>query len=265
MDLTISKNMDRALKDIYLSNSINGINKSTLNALVRKEMLTSEYELTNNGKAYAISKKPLKNQCLDLNIDYQEIIIDYIGKPEPVVLEYFKSQGYLGATCEGNSIFNVLKAFMLDAIIKNSIHTEENKLKYACMTFLEAQLYNNDRKDELINSINFTSKEQFIKNFKMIISNNFIQKTCPDLSLEFAILMFDAIDRDTYIKLATKIAEDSYLYRNGWPDLTLVKDNIVEFIEVKAKDKLHESQLITIPVMKDILPFKFGVCRIKRK
>ena len=76
--------------------------------------------------------------------------------------------------------------------------------------------------------------------------------------------MFDSIEREVYVKLAKKIAEDSYLYRNGWPDLTLVKNGTVKFIEIKVNDKLHESQLITIPIMKNILPFEFSICRIKK-
>ena len=80
--------------------------------------------------------------------------------------------------------------------------------------------------------------------------------------MEFADAMYDAINSNIYISVAKKIAEDPYAYRNGWPDLTLVKGNKVLFVEVKTKDKLHDSQLVTIPVMRDIIPFVFKVCRI---
>jgi len=74
--------------------------------------------------------------------------------------------------------------------------------------------------------------------------------------------LFDATDKEVFVAVASKLAEDPYTYRNGWPDLTLIKDKEVFFIEVKTTDKLHESQLITIPEMRSILPFKFSVCKV---
>ena len=57
------------------------------------------------------------------------------------------------------------------------------------------------------------------------------------------------------------ITSNGYTYGNGWPDLTLIKDNEVLFIEVKTTDKMHESQLITIPEMRSITAFKFVFVR----
>lgn len=65
-----------------------------------------------------------------------------------------------------------------------------------------------------------------------------------------------------YIAIAKKISESPYTYKNGWPDLTLIKEGKLTFVEVKTNDKLHESQLITIPAMRDIIPSEFKVCRI---
>jgi len=105
---------------------------------------------------------------------------------------------------------------------------------------------------------------EYISNFHEIISDPFIASEYPELSMEFAVAMYDAVNTDVYIAVAKKVAEDPYTYRNGWPDLTLIKKEEVLFIEVKTNDKLQESQLITIPTMRDIMSFPFRVCRITK-
>ncbi|WP_371264495.1 VRR-NUC domain-containing protein, partial [Salmonella enterica] len=55
-----------------------------------------------------------------------------------------------------------------------------------------------------------------------------------------------------------------YQYRSGWPDLTLIRDKSIKFVEVKTTDNLHKSQLTTIPVILDVLPNTIVVCRVKR-
>lgn len=55
-----------------------------------------------------------------------------------------------------------------------------------------------------------------------------------------------------------------HLDHYSWPDLTIVKGNEVKFIEVKTTDKLHKSQLVTIPTFRKIIPYDFSVCRVIR-
>ena len=135
----------------------------------------------------------------------------------------------------------------------------------ACTRYLEAQFtILKDNISEIISEIKPVTKSRYISNFQEIISKPFIATEYPELSIEYAGALFDAIDKESFIKIAKKIAEDPYTYRNGWPDLTLVKDNIVSFVEVKTTDKLHESQLITIPAMKNLVPFDFSVCKVTK-
>jgi len=55
---------------------------------------------------------------------------------------------------------------------------------------------------------------------------------------------------------------DSYRYRSGWPDLTIGDKKQIELVEVKTTDKLHGSQLYTIPMLMSILPCNISVVRI---
>jgi len=252
--------MSLAIEKIYKTNSLEGIHNSILKSLEKQNLLSSNRVLTDIGKRYAILNLPLNQQCSALSIPYETIDISYNKKPEPIVLQHYQKLGYLGICSEGIGILTILKALMLDKLIEYNIFKDRDD---ACNRYLEAQFTTlQDRLNEIILSISSISKNQYLKNFKEIISQPYIALSYPDLSTAFASAMYDAIDTNIFIKIAKQFAEDPYTYRKGWPDLTLVKDKEVLFIEIKTNDKLHESQLITIPIMSKILPFRFSICKI---
>ncbi|EGA7539754.1 VRR-NUC domain-containing protein [Salmonella enterica] len=55
--------------------------------------------------------------------------------------------------------------------------------------------------------------------------------------------MFDTVGREKLFELAKVFAANPYQYRSGWPDLTLIRDKSIKFVEVKTTDNLHKSQL----------------------
>lgn len=252
--------MNKAITNIYSNKTIDGINKSTIKALNQRGVLDTTNALTNFGKLYAISRFPLDRQCVEISVGLHEIKLQYKGRPELALLSHYKALGYIGVSCEGAGILTVLKALMLDKLAQFNLFGSRED---ACMRYLEAQFVTLKEKiNEIISEIKLVTKSRFIFNFEEIISKPFIAFEYPELSIEYANALFNAMDRNLFIKIAEKIAEDPYTYRNGWPDLIMVKDNMVYFVEVKTTDKLHESQLITIPTMKKLLPFDFSVCKI---
>jgi len=252
--------MNLAIMDLYSNGANASIPKITIKALNSRSLLTIDGSLSPSGKRYVLSKMPLLKQCIELSLEYQSISLTYDGKPEPVLLKYYESLGYLGSYSEGIAIFTVLKALMLDELQKYSSREQ------ACTGYLDGQLFVlKDKIDEIIFSISKVNKKTFLLNFSDIICQPSTQMDkCPELSIDFANAIFDAIETNLFIKLATRIAQDPYTLRNGWPDLTLVKGDQVRFIEVKTTDKLHCSQLVTIPIMRKILPFQFSVCKVKK-
>jgi hypothetical protein len=159
---------------------------------------------------------------------------------------------------------------MLDELTKHHFNGRNG----ARSAYLESQLSNDsDVVGRCIANIPLTSREKFISNFDEIISEPYFHELIysphdpykySELSLEFAIAIYDALDVDTFVSIAKKISEDPYKYRNGWPDLTLIKGSDVLFIEVKVRDKLHESQIITIPEIQKIIPASFCICKLFR-
>ena len=255
-----TKQINQTIKDIYSKKSTKGIDTSTLKLLKNRGLVTDDGKLTIIGENHIIAKMPLPEQCKELGIELIEINLPYNGRPEKALLNYFEAKGFIGSRLEGIAIFTVLKALMLNKL------AEHNFLKSrqdACSRYLEAQFtILQDKVSEVISSICNTNKSTFINNIQEIISNPFIKSEYPELSVEFAEAIFDAIETETFVKISKQIIKDPYTYRNGWPDLTLVKEQEVMFIEVKTTDKLHENQLITIPIFCKIIPSKFCVYRI---
>lgn len=254
--------MHKAILNIYRNKTIDGVNKSTILALSQRGILDNNDQLTDFGGRYAISQLPLAKQCEEISLELNTMKLQYTGRPETALLAHYKSLGYIGVSCEGIGILTVLKALMLDKLAKyNSFNDRDD----ACTRYLEAQFtILKEKIDEIISEIKLVLKNRFVSNFQEIISKPFIALEYPELSIEFASALFDAVDKELFIKVANKLSEDPYTFRNGWPDLTLIKDGGVSLVEVKTTDKLHDSQLITIPIMRDMLPFKFSVCRITK-
>lgn len=252
--------MNKSIMSLYKNGNSEELNKSTLKALNQRKITNSNGQLTEFGERYAISRLPLAKQCEAINLELETVELQYVGRPEPAALAHFKSLGYEGVSCEGIGFLTVLKALMLNKLAEYNPFNERND---ACTRYLEAQFtILKDNINDVISEINNVTKEQYITNFEEIISQPFISLEYPELNIEFATAVYDAVDKELFYKVANKIAEDPYLYRNGWPDLTIVKNGNIEFIEVKTTDKLHESQLITIPVMRKILPFNFYAIRL---
>ena len=262
--------MKQSILQIYSEDSVEQISKSTLSALQRRDIVNVSNKLTNFGVRCAILQMPLIKQCSELSIDYKEMSLQYSGKPEIALLSYYQSLGFIGISKEGIGILTILKALMLDELTKHHFNGRNG----ARSAYLESQLSNDsDLVGRCIASIPLTSREKFISNFDEIISEPYFHELIysphdpykySELSLEFAIAIYDSLDINTFVSIARKLSEDPYNYSNGWPDLTLIKGTDVLFIEVKVRDKLHESQIITIPEIQKIIPASFCICKLLR-
>jgi hypothetical protein len=209
-------------------------------------------------------KGSLLNQCQLLNLRLQIIELNDVGQPEYAVCKYFKSQGYAGAYCEGGAILIALKALCLDSLAE---HNTFNSRSDACNRFFEAQcLILNDKKHVLLEAIRNTSKLRFIDNFKEIYSKRYrVRGYYPGLTVDFMSKLYDGVDSYTFCNIASRFMDDPYLFRKGWPDLTLIRGNELRFIEVKTTDRLHENQIVTIQAMRDVISSEFSVVKVVKK
>ena len=209
-----------------------------------------------------MAQTTLEKQCSDLNIDLLEICLDYDDSPEKAALSYFESLGFIGSYIEGFTILTVLKALMLDKLTELNHFKNRND---ACTRYLEAQLtILKENQQEIIQTIPNVNSRHFNKNLVEIVEQVYIREAYPELSLDCCRALYNAIESETFINLAKTFCEDPYKYRKGWPDLTIVREKEVFFVEIKTKDKLLQSQIETIEKFNGVLPYEFSVLRITK-
>jgi hypothetical protein len=85
----------------------------------------------------------------------------------------------------------------------------------------------------------------------------------PKVQAAFVRDLFASLGPLRWTEVADAMFDEPYEYRKGWPDLTVIDAGRPRFVEVKARDRLHASQIITICRMKPVLGDVFEVMQIK--
>lgn len=254
------------MHDEYLKQGISQNPKSNVNenhSMQQENAVSAIGHVTSMLQASDV-KGSLSKQCQLLNLPLQVIELKETDRPEYAAYKYFKSRGYAGAYCEGGAILTALKALCLDNLAE---HNTFNSRRDACNRFFEAQcLILSEKKHVLLNAIRNTNKPRFIENFKEIYSKRYhVRGYYPGLTVDFMSKLYDGIDNHTFCNIAERFMDDPYLYRRGWPDLTLISGNELRFIEVKTTDRLHESQIVTIQAMREVVSAEFSVVKLIKK
>jgi hypothetical protein len=254
--------MNKAIVAIFRSVGPEKHSKSTINALYARGFVDRNGAITDSGNSHAIGRIPLKEQCSVLNLPLEELELAYDGRPEPAAMQLFCEEGYEGACIEGMSFDIILKALMLDKLVENNMFGSRED---ACSRYLKAQVViHNDILDDLADSIAETTEAKFLNNVRELISTPFIDSHHRGVSERFALAVFRAIETNTFQSVVRLFKDMPYACGSGWPDLVLVRDKEVRFVEVKTTDKLHHSQIFTIPLIREVLPFPFNVLKIKK-
>jgi hypothetical protein len=135
----------------------------------------------------------------------------------------------------------------------------------ACNRFTEAQLkIHEDYIPAIASAVERADLSSVVRGFREIYQSLMVKETYPGLTESAISAIFSALGSSTLRAITEAIAEDPYQYRAGWPDLTLVKDGKMLWIEVKTTDKLHMSQIITLSKMKALLPGKLMVVQLTK-
>lgn len=171
-------------------------------------------------------------------------------RPEQVVVTRLAAENRESCWCEGMGINILMRAAALDVLTKRSIfygtnHSPREDAIRGGFRLETVKAF----KSEILTCINNIGHKQLQENIAEICADTGIQyyftKTypCQGILLNFLSSLADSVDSDFIAKIAALFMTNPYDYRLGWPDLTVIDKNGVSFIEVKANDSLHESQL----------------------
>ncbi|RFC33010.1 MAG: hypothetical protein DID91_2727703146 [Candidatus Nitrotoga sp. MKT] len=207
-----------------------------------------------------VAQLPLIEQCLQLGIAHEKIEgLQYGKKPEIDALNHYLDQGFIGAYCEGGPVLLLIRAAALDVLAQFNFRNRSD----ACTRFTEAQLTIYKESSELIlNAIRNIDEAQLVRHFNEIYMFPQIPKYYPGLSANIMSSLFAAIGAERLARITAAVMENPYSYRAGWPDLTMVKDSVMFWAEIKTTDRLHMSQIMTIYRMKPLLPGDMRVIQL---
>ncbi|MBX9755303.1 MAG: VRR-NUC domain-containing protein [Pseudomonadaceae bacterium] len=251
MSKQLSINMLKALRGLHEAHALSKVSTAMVKALAARGLVDEDARLTTLGRITAIQSLPLKKQCNSIAITHSTLLWESTSHPEKYAHFWFAQQGYIGSYCEGGGFGAAIKALCLDELERNSIfyNTCIDAREDACLKGVVVLSHiEKSRLEGVFKRIVKTTKTEYLAAFSEIISYNMTQEWYPGLSLDFAEALFDAVPKEHFEKLAHWISTD-HSHRNGWPDLTLIKDDRLRFVEVKTTDKLHHSQLVTIPAL----------------
>ena len=238
-------------------------NKNSIAALRRRDLIDDNNALTPEGRFVVLEGLSLDDQCRSLQLLIEHADVKTIKFPERVAFNLFKKDGYVGAWCEGGAILTLLKALCLQRLARyNTFGSRDD----ACTRFLCAQLVIlKERHTDVLKSFDETTEARLVTNFDEIYSHQDVREYYPGLSSTLMTELYRSLPTTALTKLMHLLMREPYDYGRGWPDLTLVRGKEVRFVEVKTTDKLHKSQLITIPAIRDVLPATFSILQLRTK
>jgi len=225
--------------------------------------------LTERGRIVAISCLGLEEQCkiLGIKINYESINVN--NGTEISALEFYKEHGYTGNISVFQIITDIIYSICFDKLYPLHIKKYGDKRSadsysgclYGFMEYFEKLKF------DLIYLIKSSNDKIVEKNFKKILEiDNLYYKDLRkyrNISQDIVIRTYKCIGNEDISKIGMLILSNNpYIYSTGWPDLMLIKDNRIRFVEVKRKDKLKKSQIITIGDLKKITNLNLSVLEI---
>lgn len=195
-------------------------------------------------------KLPLLRQCDALQIPIETLHLDRSdGKwvvggiahqgPESAALSHFQTAGWQGTESEGTAVLMLMKAACLDYLAAvNTFNSRED----ACLRGFEAQcIIHREKSTDIILEIERTGEATIRSNLNEIMAHPRYSTIYPTMDLKAMLCIWRALTGPQLADFAGRLFADPGL-RAGWPDLTLARDGVVRFVEVKTTDKLHASQ-----------------------
>lgn len=218
----------------------------------------------------------LEEQCNILSIPLLELPMEYdnikkqwktkdnnyFKNPELAAYHHFELQGISGSYCEGGAILLLMKSACLNYLAEINTFRERED---ACTRYFEAQCeIHKDKSDNIIKAISRADRQEIINNYSEIYSYLFIRGEYPGLSADIIAGLYDRLGKDLLLDIANQFVKDPYLYRKGWPDLTLLVAGDVKFVEIKTSDRLRDSQAIIVRDFALPLKLVFSVLKLAK-
>jgi len=115
--------------------------------------------------------------------------------------------------------------------------------------------------DDLKETVATVTRDTFLRNYRTLFKKGYCWLGAEE---SFVTQLFDNLGNERLTRILDTFLVDPYAFSQGWPDLTIIGGEGIHLIEVKEKDKLTVSQLITIPAMAKAAHITVKVLQVSR-
>lgn len=235
---------------------------------VRKKTRPSESLSLVEGEL-TLLQQPIEDQCSILGIPFEQMMAksklrpDYrfnwyceFNKqwvyPEKYVLNKYINDGWRGANVEGRFIHTILK------LLAESKLSGYWTLDYFCVSNLhmcsgQNLVHHQNRIKNAYDCLCQSTEQDLIERFKFSTNStpiydefNRLQpifKHAMNWPVDFLVAAFRAIGKNNLTKMMEIMMIEGEKLKYGWPDVTVIKNDEIKFIEVKTTDKFNENQI----------------------
>jgi len=273
-DFKLSSPMQKALRQTVLNDQGKVfISQQTLRALQHRKLIGPEGEPTPLGIVFALSLSPLKEQCKYIGLEIVKINIKKKYR-DPAVdgMYHFLGKGNQCCYSEGVDIRKLIYCLYFHKLSQLTkpgwkfFFEGTNMYPLAVgLGLFDFEDYVNDFEtieDDLVNIVLDIKRDVFLSNYRRLYKKGFSWFGADEF---FAIKVFEMLGQERLARILKMFFMDRYAFSVGWPDLTVIIENEVHFVEIKTTDKLIISQLITIPEMIKAADLSVKIFQISRR
>lgn len=212
---------------------------------------------------------PVDEQCKFLGIPYQKLKAKWDGHgfhkfnwycehkkgwvyAEDYVLNRYIADGWQGVNCEGRFIHTILKLLTQNELsgywtldyfyLSESAHWSDENLRHHQKRLQESipNLQASTEKD-LIERFEYCKNPQPVRNEYGCLISCFHHAT--NWPTDLIVDAYRALGKEVLLEILRLLMTGGEKRRYGWPDLTIVKNGKIKFVEVKTTDRLGKNQI----------------------
>lgn len=274
--LNLSAPMKRALRALAVGESIANAGRATRAALVSRGLCDELQRLTGLGRVTAIGLMPLATQCRILGLPLCEMQHQWEGVPEAAAARMLADEPARVFADEGRIVHALIHALVLPRLFELASNAwkdtggAERARSYLYLyytAYLHLLRFEPRLTELMLEDIQNQTVSQFQRSWATLADWNRTLCSHPAArtSIDLATDMLAAVGRPTLYEIATRAFETRFLFGCGWPDLTLLTDTRrVRLVEVKVTDRLHASQIVLFPILRDSIGLDVSVLKLVR-
>jgi len=271
----LSPAMKEALRKALKTGQLHDVGQGTIRALSKRHLCDGKSRLTKQGRILGLSFCSLPRQCAFLGFPINDLQIDYYGRSELAAMDYLRELELRTCYSEGGIIILVLYSLCFDRLYRlgrkhwGGLKGARSWMYTSFTCYGELLDQHPELHKKMMEDISATDEDTMLRAFDTLKGwqghpDFWMYRNWVGVDHAMARDTFRTLGKERLKKIARLFFTDPYAFQKGWPDLACIDGERLRLIEVKTSDRLHISQLITIPEMVATAQLDVEVVRLRR-